>query len=54
MKECTKPHALVHSLAGLGVGLIVAALAPNLATVMYGIIVVVVAVVLDYMVQSKK
>lgn len=54
MKECMKPHALVHSLAGLGVGLIVAALAPSFATVMYGIIVIVVAVVLDFMVQGKK
>ncbi len=56
MKECFTPHALVHSLAGLGVGLVLVGLMPNLAMsgVMYGIIVVVVAIVLDFMVQSNK
>lgn len=56
MKECFKPHALVHSLAGLGVGLLLVGWMPNLAMngVMYGLIVIVLAIVLDFMVQSGK
>ncbi len=54
MKECMKPHALVHSLAGLGVGLILVSLVPSLGTLMYGVVVIVVAIVLDMMVQKKK
>lgn len=49
MKDCFTPHALTHSLAGFGIGLIVAALVPGLDKVLFGAIIVIVAVVLDYM-----
>lgn len=48
-KDCFTPHAMMHSLFGLGLGLLIAALIPSLATVLIGIIVMIVAVVLDYM-----
>ena len=55
MKECTKPHSLVHMLTGIGLGLILVGLVPTLASngLMYGVVLVVVAVVLDMMVQKK-
>jgi carbon starvation protein CstA len=50
MKECFTPHALMHSLAGLGVGLVVAHFWSDLsANVWVGVGVIVVAVVLDMM-----
>ena len=54
MKECMKPHALMHSLAGLGVGLILVALVPSLAGMgaTLGIIVLVVAIVGDLAVNK--
>lgn len=32
MKECMRPHALLHSLTGVGLGLILVALVPALYT----------------------
>ncbi len=54
MKECMKPHALMHSLAGLGVGLILVSLIPALVAnaMMLGLVVLVVAVVGDFMVNK--
>lgn len=54
MKACFTPHALLHSLAGLGVGLILVALMPSLAAnaLMLGVVVVVVAIVADMMVKK--
>lgn len=52
MKECFTPHALMHSLAGLGIGLILAALVPSLASVLIGVVVVVIAAALDFMRKS--
>ena len=52
IKACTSPHALAHSLAGAGVGLILAALVPSLATVTIGIIVLVVAIGIDFAVNK--
>lgn len=52
MKECFTPHALIHSLTGLGVGLIAAALFPSLASVLIGVVVIVVGIVLDMMRKS--
>ena len=49
MKECFTPHAMMHNLMGVGVGLILAALMPSLGTVMVGLVVIVVAAVLDMM-----
>ncbi len=49
-----KPHALMHSLAGLGVGLILVSLIPALVAnaMMLGLVVLVVAVVGDFMVNK--
>ncbi len=48
-KRCTSPHALSHSLAGLGIGLILVNYVPSLNNLMYGVIILVVAVVWDAM-----
>lgn len=53
MKECMKPHALLHSLGGLGLGLAVAALWPDIATVTVGVIVFAVAMVGEFMIMKK-
>lgn len=49
MKECFKPHALMHSLMGLGLGLVLVSLVPSFANLWLGVGLVVVAMVLDYM-----
>ncbi|MDO8487988.1 MAG: hypothetical protein Q7S31_01605 [bacterium] len=49
MKECFTPHALMHNLLGVGVGILLVNFVPMLNSVMVGVVVVVVAVVLDYM-----
>jgi len=49
MKECFTPHVLMHSLFGLGLGLLLAALIPSLANVWLGVVLVVVALGLDLM-----
>lgn len=54
IKACLKPHALAHSLAGLGVGFLLLAWMPALAmnALMIGVVAVVVAVVWDFMVNK--
>jgi len=52
IKSCFTPHVLMHSLFGLGLGLLLSALIPSLANVWLGIIIVVVALVLDTMRKS--
>lgn len=49
-----KPHALLHSLAGLGVGLILVNFIPALVTnaLMLGLVVLVIAIVGDFMVNK--
>lgn len=50
MKDCFTPHVLMHSLFGLGLGLLLAHFWNSLsANVWIGVIVMVVAVVLDMM-----
>ena len=49
MKECFTPHVLMHSLFGLGLGLLLVSWFPSLAMAWLGIVLMVVAVVLDYM-----
>lgn len=49
MKACFTPHALMHGLFGLGLGLLVAAVVPSLSSVWLGIVLMAVAVVLDMM-----
>lgn len=49
IKSCFTPHALMHSLFGLGLGLIVAALVPGLASLWIGVVLCVVAFAMDAM-----
>ena len=49
MKECMTPHAFMHTLMGMGIGLIVAALVPGLPLLAGGVVAVVVAFVLEMM-----
>jgi hypothetical protein len=48
MKECFTPHAMMHSLFGLGLGVTVIALWPSLAMLWLGVVLMVVAFVLDW------
>ncbi len=54
MKGCFTSHALLHSLAGLGVGLILVSLMPSLVAnaLMLGVVAIVVAIVGDMMVKK--
>ena len=47
LKRCFTPHALLHNLFGIGLGIILVSLVPSLGTMMIGIVVVVVALVAD-------
>ncbi len=49
MKECFTPHAMMHSLMGLGLGIVLVNLVPSLNMLYLGLGVVVVAMVLDFM-----
>lgn len=47
VKSCFTSHVLMHSLFGLGLGMLLSSLIPSLANVWLGIIVIVVAMGLD-------
>lgn len=50
MKDCFTPHVMMHSLIGLGLGLIIAHFWMGLAgNVWYGVALVVTGAVLDFM-----
>ncbi len=49
MKECFAPHTLMHSLFGLGLGILLVSLFPSLALLWLGLVLMVVAIALDYM-----
>lgn len=49
MKECFTPHAMMHNLMGLGIGILLVSVIPSLGVWWIGVIVVIVAMVLDYM-----
>lgn len=49
MKECFTPHAIMHSLIGLGLGVLLVSLFPGLAIWWLGVLILVVAVVWDMM-----
>ncbi len=55
MKECMKPHPLLHSLMGIGLGLILVSLVPSLVSnaLTFGIILVIVAFVAEMMMGKK-
>jgi putative Mn2+ efflux pump MntP len=46
-KECFKPHVLMHSLVGLGIGLLLASLISGLRHWWIGVIIIAVGTVLD-------
>ena len=52
MKDCFTPHVMMHSLFGLGLGIILVSLIPALNMLWLGVVLVVVAVGLDYMRKS--
>ncbi len=49
MKECFTGHLVMHSIFGLGLGLLLASFFAGLANVWIGLILIVVAIVLDMM-----
>lgn len=49
MKSCFAPHVLMHSLFGLGLGILLVALIPPLGMAWLGVVLIVVAVALDSM-----
>lgn len=49
MKDCFTPHAMMHSLMGLGLGIVLVNLIPSLNMLWLGVVLVVVAMVLDFM-----
>ena len=54
MKECLKPHPLLHSVAGIGLGFLLAGLVPGLAAsgVLLGIILLVVGMGGEFMTKK--
>lgn len=52
MKDCFTPHVLMHSLFGLGLGIVLINLIPSLNMIWLGAVLMLVAVVLDYMRKS--
>lgn len=49
MKSCFTPHVLMHSLFGLGLGILLASVIPSQAMWWLGVVVIVVAFALDAM-----
>jgi len=47
MKKCFTGHSLAHNLLGVGLGLILVSLVPSLNNLLYGVVVVVVALAWD-------
>ena len=54
MEECMKPHALLHILTGVGLGLVLISLVPGLVSnaLMLGVVLVVVAFVGEFAVNK--
>jgi hypothetical protein len=49
MKECFTPHAMSHTLLGVGLGLVLVSLLPSLGNLTLGVVLVVTSLVLDMM-----
>ncbi|MBI3485549.1 hypothetical protein HY025_01240 [Candidatus Daviesbacteria bacterium] len=49
MKDCFTPHVMMHSLFGLGLGIVLVALVPALNMLWLGVVLIVVALALDMM-----
>lgn len=52
MKSCFTLHVMMHSLFGLGLGIFLVALIPSIAIVWLGLVIMLVAVVMDAMRKS--
>ena len=55
MKECFKPHVVMHSLIGLGIGFILASFIPALSTstgLWLGIILVIIGIISEFIVNK--
>ena len=48
-KECFTPHAMMHNLFGLGLGITLVALLPSLGIAWLGIVLIIVAAGADFM-----
>lgn len=48
MKECFTPHVLMHSLVGLGIGLVLADIWSGLAKAWIGVVLIVIGALLDF------
>lgn len=55
MKECMKPHPLLHSLMGIGLGLVLVSLFPTLVSnaLTWGVVLIIVAFILEMMMGKK-
>lgn len=55
MKDCFKTHPLLHSLMGIGLGLVLVSLFPTLVSnaLTWGIVLIIVAFVLEMMMGKK-
>lgn len=49
MKACFTPHVIMHSLIGLGLGILLATLIPSLQNAWVGVVIIAFAVALDMM-----
>lgn len=49
MKSCFTPHTMMHGLFGLGLGITLVSLIPSLGMLWLGLVLMVVAFVMDYM-----
>ena len=49
MKDCFTSHAMLHSLLGLGIGILLTVLIPSLSMAWLGLLLIVVAIVADSM-----
>ncbi|TMI79159.1 MAG: hypothetical protein E6H03_10790 [Bacillati bacterium ANGP1] len=47
MKSCFTPHVMMHSLFGLGLGILAVAVIPGLRSIWLGLVIMAIAVVLD-------
>ncbi len=52
MRSCFTPHVMMHSLFGLGLGILLVSLVPSLAVMWLGIGLMVLSVVMDMMRKS--
>ena len=49
INDCFTPHVLMHSLFGLGLGILAVVIFPGLAIAWLGIVIMVIAIVIDFM-----